>query len=243
MNDRSFLRLGAAAAVVGALLALAGNLLHPRFGDIADVDLYRKIAGSDRWLTSDLLIIAALVLSTAGLVAIARSLHGGGMDGALARYAGVAAMVGGAMAIMQTGVDAFAFRQAARAFSGAPAQDLVGAFWATNAIDKLGVALFATWTFVFLGVVPLLLAAAAFRTRRYPLAMTTVGAIGGLGCAVVGVVNLVRLDQSATEIPFLVGSLLVTAWLLWAGVVLWQQTADEGRAVQAAQPFGRPATA
>jgi len=70
MNDRSFLRLGAAAAVVGALLALAGNLLHPRFGDIADVDLYRKIAGSDRWLTSDLLLIAALVLSTAGLVAI-----------------------------------------------------------------------------------------------------------------------------------------------------------------------------
>ena len=47
MNDRSFLRLGAAAAVVGALLALAGNLLHPRFGDIADVDLYRKIAGAE----------------------------------------------------------------------------------------------------------------------------------------------------------------------------------------------------
>src|SRR4051794_39780400 len=30
MNDRAFLRIGAAAAVVGAIIAVAGNLLHPR---------------------------------------------------------------------------------------------------------------------------------------------------------------------------------------------------------------------
>ncbi len=239
MEERVFLRFGAGAAVAGAVLGLVGNVLHPRYGDLSDVELYRRIATNNAWVPADLLILAALVLSVAGIVAVARSLRGGGANESLADWARLGAVAGGAIAIAQTGVDAFALRQAARAFAGAADPDVVGAFWATNAIDKLSTALFATWTLVLLGIVPLLLAVAAVRTRRYPWAVSGMAGVGGLGCAVVAVVNLVRVDQSATEIPFLVASVLVTAWLLLSGLLLWEGTGEE----RAGQPTGRPATA
>ena len=44
--------------------------------------------------------------------------------------------------------------------------------------------------------------------------------MGGLICLVVGTVDLVMEDQSTLNLVFLVGSLLVTAWLLAAGVLL-----------------------
>jgi hypothetical protein len=222
MEDRSFLRLGAVAAVVGAVVALVGNLLHPRYGDIPDSELYRNIADSDTWRIADAILVVALVLTIAGTVAIARSLEGG-HDGGLARYGSMAAVLGGAIAIAQIGIETFAFKQAAVVVQHAQPQDIVGAFWATNAIDKLNTSLFDTWTIVYLGLAPLLLGTVALRTRRYPVGVGALALAGGLVCLAVGFVNLLRQDQTATQIPFLVGSLLVTAWILVAGALLWRR--------------------
>jgi uncharacterized protein DUF4386 len=219
MDDRSYLRAGAFAAVAGAVLGAVGNVLHPRYGDIPDFRIYRKIADSGIWRTADLILVVAILLTAAGFVAIAHSVEGGGSD-ALARYGRLAAIVGGAVAVAELGIDTFALKVQAEVFAGAARQDVVGSFWATNAVDHLNTALFATWTIVYLGVAPLLLGVAIVRTRRYPTWIGGVGAVGGLTCVVVGFVNLMRTDQTATQVPFLVGSLLVTAWILVAGVLL-----------------------
>src|SRR6266702_2735267 len=82
VNDRSFLRLGAGAAIAGGLLALAGNVLHPRFANVDDVTRFRRIADSNLVVAANLLLIAALVLVIAGFIAIAASLEdrrGGGL--------------------------------------------------------------------------------------------------------------------------------------------------------------------
>ena len=39
-------------------------------------------------------------------------------------------------------------------------------------------------------------------------------------------VNLVREDQSTLNIPFLIGSLLVTVWVIAAGVLLLREPAS-----------------
>ena len=212
------LRVGGAAAVAGAVLALIGNLLHPRY-DGADVDIYRSIASSDRFRIADFVLVAALILLVAGTTTFARSLHSDG-GVVLSEYGRLATLVGGTIAIAQFGVETYGLKQQAAAFAGAEAADMQGAFWATNAVDRLNTALFDTWTIVFLGIAPLVLGLAVLRIRRFPRWLGVLGAVGGTVCLVIGCVNLAREDQTSMQTPFLIGSLLVTAWLLCAGALM-----------------------
>jgi len=226
MEDRSFLKVGAGAAVAGALLALVGNLLHPRY-NVDDVVKFRRMAGSKLLISADLVLLVALALVVAGAVAIAASLEEGRSSG-LARLGRLAATVGGAIAIGELGVETFGLIQSAKIFASAPRIDEAGAFWATSAVDHLNTALFATWVIVLLGLGPLLISLAMLGGRRYPAWLGAAGGLGGLICLGVGVFYLLRSDQSPANIPFYVGSLLVTVWLLAAGALLWRQGAVEG---------------
>jgi hypothetical protein len=231
MADRTFLRWGGAAAVIGGVLALVGNALHPRWTDVEDVELYRNIADSGVWKADHLLLVVALVLTVAGTVAIARSLHDGAGD-TLARYGLLATVVGGAIALANISVDGYAARIAAENFAGASAQDQVGAFWASNAIDHISTAMFNVWTMVLLGISPLLLGMAALRSKRYPAWLAWAATAGGAVCTVVGFWGLGTSDQDMLVIPFVVGSVLVTLWILGAGWMLWQQPEPEPAAAR-----------
>jgi len=225
MGDRSFLRVGAGAAVAGAVLALVGNLLHPRY-NVDDVVKFRRMAGSKLLVGADLVLLVALALVVAGLVAIAASLEEGRSSG-LARLGRLASTVGGAIALAELGVETFGLIQSAKIFASAPRIDQAGAFWATSAVDHLNTALFATWVIVLLGLGPLLISLAMLSSRRYPAWLGGAGALGGLICVFVGVFYLLRSDQTPANIPFYVGSLLDTIWLFVAGTLLWRPTPPE----------------
>jgi hypothetical protein len=222
MADRSFLRTGGAAAVLGGVLALVGNALHPRWTDVEDVELYRNIADSGIWKADHLVLVVALVFTVGGVVAIARSMEGAEGDG-LARYGLLATVVGGAIALANISLDGYAMRAAAENFVNATDQDRVSAFWAVNAIDKIGSGMFSMWTLILLGVSPVLLGAAALRTRRFASWIGWAAVVGGVVCVGVGLAGLADVDADSLVIPFLVGSVLVTLWVLGAGWMLWQQ--------------------
>jgi len=205
-------RIGSAAALAGGVLALVGNLIHPRY-DGENVDIYSKIAASDRYLVADFVLLVALVLLVAAVVSIARHIG----SSPLSDHGRLFAVIGGTIAITQLGIETFALRHQTEIFAGAPPDDRAGSFWAANALDHLNMAMFNTWTAVFLGVAPILLAVAAFRVHRYSLWTNLTALSGGAICLVVGCVNLGLDDQSTLDIPFLVGSLLITAWVLAAG--------------------------
>jgi hypothetical protein len=198
--------------------------MHPRY-DGADVDIYRSIAASDRFRVAGFILIAALILLVVGTTAFARSLHGG-VGAVLGEYGRLATVVGGTIAIAQFGVETYGLKQQAAVFAGADPADLQGAFWATNAVERLNTALFNTRTIVFLGLMPLLLGLAVLLARRYPAWHGALGAVGGAVCLVVGCVNVAREDQTSTQTPFLIGSLLVTAWLLCAGTLMLRPRYD-----------------
>jgi hypothetical protein len=210
---------GSLFAVAGGVVALVGNLLAPRFDQSDNVDVYRAVAASDRLAPAGLVLILAFLLTTIGILAIASSLRGGrGNDAAWLGGAAVAA--GGAVALAQNSLELFGFRQMARVFAGAEGQNQQGAFWATSALDKANSSLFSTWTLLLLGLAPLLISVAMLQTRSFPSWLAGVGIVGGLICAFVAVANLLREDQAALNLVFLVGSLLVTAWLIAAGLLL-----------------------
>src|SRR3954470_11925309 len=136
MDERSYLRVGAEALIVGGIVAAAGNLLHPRYPNMDDTEAYRKLADSGLWRVADGLVLLAIVLVIAGAAAVAVSIEASRW-GVLARYGRMAAVVGGAIALAATSLDMFAFKEEALNFATANDQDRNAAFWATNAIDKV----------------------------------------------------------------------------------------------------------
>jgi hypothetical protein len=212
-------RVTAALAFGGGILALVGNGLAPRYsGD--DVQTYRHIANSTRWAASDVIILLALLLVTAAFVGIARTITNGQSE--LGNYGRMTSLVGGAIALTNVGIELYAYRQQAKAFSGANATNIVSAFWATNALDHVSAALFATWTIVLLGIAPVLLGLGQVRAR-FGARLGYGAIVGGLVCVVVGIGSLLKQDQSTFDIPFAIGSVIVTIWLLATGMRLWRE--------------------
>jgi len=224
VDERSYLRVGAGALIVGGVFAAVGNLLHPRYPNMEDVDVYRKLAHSGAWRVADGLILVALVLVIAGATSVAASIEASRW-GVLARYGRMATVIGGSIALAATSLDMFAFKEEAQNFATAGARDATSAFWATHAIDKIGVGLFNVWTIVFLGLAPVLIGLAMLRSDRFPPWLGAIASIGGAACVVVGTIGLFRTDQSDLNIPFFMGSLLVTVWYLATGVLAWRSTA------------------
>ena len=229
-------RVTAVLAMTGAVLALIGNALAPRInGD--DVDVYRKVATSDRYAVAAVIVLVALILVIAAFVGLSRTLGVGRLRD-LGEYARLAAAVGGAVALVQGGIELYGYRQQAKAFDGANAHNVVSAFWATNALDHANSGMFAIWTIVLLGLAPLLLGAAQWKSAS-GARLGTAAMIGGAVCVVVGIGELLTADQSRYDIPFAIGSVIVTIWLLVTGVTMWRR--PEHGEIDIAQP--RSATA
>jgi hypothetical protein len=240
MNTLSVRRVAGATAIVGGVVALVGNALAPRFND-DDVIVYRKIAHSTRFTVADVIVLLAVLLITAALVGFARSAG----SSEFAYYGRLAAVVGGTLALVQTATELYGYKQQAEAFASANDHNVVSAFWATNALDHLSSAMFAIWTFVLLGIAPVLIATAFMRSRGLLAKprLGAVGVIGGLVCMVVGVGSLLHGDQSAFDIPFAIGSVLVTIWVIGTGVVLWRTDANDTIDVSEPAPRRQPTRA
>lgn len=213
------IRIGGGFAIAGGVLALAGNALAPRFNQDQDVDVYEAVARSGRLVPANLILITAVVLVAAGLWTVATTMRAG-RGAELARLGAGAAVVGGSIAVVELSVETYAYRQLARSFLSADAADRRGAFWATASLDHLNAALFSTWTLVFLGLAPLLIAGAMARSRAFAAWIVITGLVGGALCSAVAVVDLVREDQTSLAPLFVVGSVLVTAWVIAAGTSL-----------------------
>jgi len=222
----SVVRVSAVAAVVGAVLALVGNLVHPRGGDDPDFEIYQRFAHSSRLRVADLILIAALILLTAAVVGITRSLEGDAVE-VFARGGALFGVVGGTIAIAQLGLESYAYRLQAQVFEGAARPDVRSAFWAANAVDHVNNGLFITWTLVFLGITPFLIGLGMARSERWPTWIGVLGGLGGAVCGVVAAILFVQTDAGSQDVAFLVGSLLVTLWFLCAGVWLLRPATSE----------------
>ena len=80
-------------------VGLVGNLLHPATATGDPEGVAHAIADSQLWVPDHLAIVLGLILVLGGLVAIARSIHGG-LPGALARLGSVAAVAGVTVALI-----------------------------------------------------------------------------------------------------------------------------------------------
>ncbi|MGH2663244.1 MAG: hypothetical protein ACRDH8_10675 [Actinomycetota bacterium] len=232
MPDRSTLRIGSAAAIVGGVLALVTNLLHPRlseFDDYVPAEL-RMVADSGAWIPVHLGLLLGTLLISAGLYVATRTLADRGVDG-LRRLAVGSLLVGTAVAVVTLVIDGYATKAVADAW--AAAQDDV-TLAAGTAVAELGWAAFMGLVIVYLGTTPVLIGWAVARSRLYPAAFGWPVVILGLLAMVSGVMGVLDGPSAAFFLLFTISSGLLTLWVIGIGIVLWRRVADAVPAAAAA---------
>ena len=227
MLDRSVLRWGGMAAMVGAVLGLAGNLMHPRGSEFSAQAEIALVNDSGVWLLDHFLIAWSFAFALVGLVAIGWSFTDavGQSWGRIATASAIGSVTVGYVTIA---VDGMAM-EAAAATGGA-----VG-----EAVAHVGLALFTATIGSLFGLTPVLFGIALLSSDTYPKGLGYLILAGGLlGMLAASVQYLSGPSTLITNVVFVASSLLFTVWVFLMGWRLWSG-APAGAAAPAAATGAR----
>jgi hypothetical protein len=218
MSAGSSRRLAGAAAAGGSVIFMAGNLIHPRPASFEGNALISLIASSDIWMPIHLVATIGLLGMLGGLVLFTL-----GLSSERARVVGAlaatAAVVGGAVAVMNFGViDGIAMRAVAVAWANAPAAEQPVALRIAMSLEELdfasveiGFALFFGLAFLLTGIATILEGRAAFGWAA---------AICGAAVLVAAVVPAFAGVTEALVTPVIGLSVVLTSWEFVLGLGL-----------------------
>jgi hypothetical protein len=225
------LRIGSAAGIVGALLGMVGNLIHPATPTDDPEGVARAIADSELWVADHLAIVLGLILMLGGLVAIAHSIQGG-LPGALARLGSVAAVAGITVGLILVTLDGLAAKQIAEAWTTAPPEEQAAALRLVQAEETINFALAALFNILFAGVTFILYGLAVAWSRVYPRWLGWVVVVAGLGSVVAGLVQAYAGESTTvTRVLTIIFPTVITLWLVLMSTLLLRRAPAVERAV------------
>ena len=223
-EEGSIFRVGSVAGIVGSLLAMVGNLLHPAtpIGDPEGVA--RTIAQSERWVLVHLVIVVGLILMLGALVALSRSIEGG-LPGALSQLGYVAAVAGVTVGVVVVIVDGVAAKYLADAWEVAPPDQAAAALRVVLAEEAINFAVAALFNILFAGVTFILLGLAVAWSGEYPRWLGWVAVVAGIGSVPVGLVQAYTGESNEfTRIATIIFPTIITLWVVVMSVLLWRKT-------------------
>ena len=205
--------------IIGSLLGLVGNALHPHAANADAGASLRAIADNVAWSAIHLAIIVAILLVIGGLLELADEL-----DDTRGRYAARlafgASVIGGALVTVSTTIDGFAMKSFAAAVAGGGGD---GALQFAVTAQTIGFSIWSIGMLVFFGAAFMCFGAAVLASGRYPRRYGWTPIIGGVGSAVAALLQLAsNREVQAAETIFLLSSLLITLWTLALGVRMWR---------------------
>ena len=224
-------RIGSAAGIVGALLGLVGNLVHPATPTGDPEGVARTIANSRLWVPDHLVIVLGLILMLGGLAAIAHSIQDG-LPGALARMGSVAAVAGITIGLILVTLDGLAAKQIAQAWATAPPAEQAAALRLVLAEETINFALAALFNILFAGVTFILYGLAVAWSRVYPRWLGWVVVVAGVGSVAAGLVQAaVGESTTVTRILTIIFPTVITLWLVQMGMLLLRRAPSLDHAV------------
>ena len=223
MLHRSVLRAGAGAAMVGAVLGIVFNVLHPRGSFTDATGELSLVAGSPIWLFDHFMLLWAVLISLAGLVVIALS-FASEPAASWGRVAAFVAAASGGLGLTLIALDGMATSTAAEAWSAAQSPENLGA---GLAVATIGVSLFTGLMFTFFGLTPVLIGMAVLNSAEYPrwLGYLAVGS-GILGLITGSIQYMNGISSLTANVLFPIASLAFTVFGLIAGWTLWRRTEE-----------------
>jgi hypothetical protein len=227
MLDKTVLRWGGMAAMVGSVLGVIFNLLHPRSTAAASdaMNELHLVAASNTWVFVHFMLAWALAFSLIGLVAIGWSFADGPAS-AWGRFATASAIVGIGVAFVTILVDGPAMKHVA---DNMMATGMGGSGMAQDpslAVTEITFALFTGTIGSLFGLTPVLYGVAALNDDSYPEALGYVAIMAGvLGLLTGSIQYLNGIAPLTANILFPIASLIFTVWIFIAGYRLWKPAA------------------
>lgn len=208
-----------AVLIIGSVLGLVGNALHPHVASPDAVASLRAIADNVAWSAIHLAIIVAILLVIGGLLELADELAD--TPGRFwVRLAVGASVLGGALVTVSTSIDGFAMKSFAAAVADGGGD---GALQFAVAAQAIGFGIWSVGMLVFFGAAFACFGAAVLASGRYPRRYGWTPLVGGAGGAVAALLQLAaNREVQVAETLFLLSSLLLTLWTLALGVRTWR---------------------
>jgi hypothetical protein len=225
MAHRTLFKVGAIGAMVGAVLGLVANLLHPRGSGIdTSREELELVADSSLWLFDHYLIAWALAFSFIGLIAIGHSFAGEAGE-SWGRFARASAIGSIAIAVVAITIDGMALKEVADNWSEAGRGTDSSAFAAADAVANVSLALFTTVIASLFGATATFFGIAGLVSTNYPKWLGYAALVAGLlGLLTASITFLSGPSDVAFNILFAISSFLYTVWLFASGWSLWQRS-------------------
>ena len=240
-TDRWTFLIGGAAAIVGSLLGMVGNLVHPEtpIGDPEGVA--RAIATSESWLPIHMAIVVGTILMLAGLVALAHAVRGD-LAAALARFALAPAVAGITVGLVLVILDGVAARQLAEEWATAAGSERDIMLRVVAANETMNFALVSLLNVLLAGVAFIGFGLAVAASENFPRWLGFLAVLGGIESIAAGLLQAESGSPLAvTRILTIVGPTVFTLWLLVMGVLLVRESSRVRRVSEEARPEAVPA--
>ena len=218
--DRRIYLLGGVAAILGSLMGMVGNLIHPVTPLDDPEGVARVIAESDAWTAIHLVIVFGITLMLGGLVALYQSIRDS-RAGALARLGLAAGIVGIAIGVVLVILDGVGAKQLADEWAIAPQDERATALRIVLANETINFALASSFNIVFAGATFILFGLAVATSGVYRRSLGWVVVVAGIASVGAGLIQaFVGEPTTASRVLTIIGPTVITLWLLAIGVLL-----------------------
>lgn len=214
------LKIGGWAAVVGSLLGMVGNLLHPQTSIDDPFGTAEVIAGSGAWVPLHLIIVFGIFLMLLGLYGLFRSITGT-LPRVLAEFGMLAAVIGVTVGLVLVIMDGIGARQLAEEWALAPPDQQETALRILAANETINFSLASLFNFVFAGATFILFGLAVAVGDDFPKWFGWVAVAAGVLSIGAGLVQAFAGEPTnASRILTIIGPTVITIWLLSLGTSL-----------------------
>ena len=216
-------KVGAIAAITGAILLFIGTFLHPMDADPNNaLAAFTEYAADQMWVASHLTQFFGVALIVSGLVTLSRMLTSGNAGGwAQLGLAGSIASLAVAAALQA--VDGVALKAMVDAWAVAPEIDKAMLFHAAFGVRQVEAGLASLMGLLF-GLTVAIYGVALVVDTNYPQWLGWVGIIGGIATAVASVViGYTGFSSLAMAINMPASSVLLI-WVIIVGIMMWRRS-------------------
>jgi len=227
MSSGGSVRVGAAAAVAGALVLFVGTFLHPAGADPNDpVAAFAEYAADPLWVASHLTQLFGMILMVGALIQLSRTLLTGsaGLWAALGMAGAIASL---AVAAVTQAVDAVALKIMVDDWAAASEPDKAMVFQAAYGVRQIEVGL-ASMTALLFGLTVSLYGIALIVDDRLPGWLGWLALIGGIPTSVAGIVIAYTGFSGLAMRINMPSSSLIFAWMIALGIIMWRQSESLG---------------
>ena len=222
MSTKQYLaRLGAAAAISGAVTLFVSTLLHPMSADPNDPSAaFAEYAADALWVATHLGQFLGVAILGVALVAVAATMESGGPS-AWARIGVVGTAASVATAAALQAVDGVALKIMVNRWMQASGEARVRAFEAAFAVRQVEIGM-ASLLSVLFGLTVSVFGIAMLLGRRFPTWLGLLGLLGGLTTLAAGIAQAHTGFSALAMMLSMSASSVLLLWAIVVGVFLWR---------------------